>query len=101
MGKYKYTNKEERPIPKYKNGDIAWYIDGLFEDQAKCYYDFGDIDQAAWVKSLKKADISDDTILILTDKEYRDDIIEKVNESLADDECSYDIASTSVYSHGI
>lgn len=62
------------------------------EDQAKYYYDFGDIDQAAWVKSLKKADISDDTILILTDKEYRDDIIEKVNESLADDGCSYDIA---------
>lgn len=61
------------------------------EDQAKYYYDFGDIDQAAWVKSLKKADISDDTILILTDKEYRDDIIEKVNESLADDGCSYDI----------
>lgn len=28
MKKYKYTNKEERPIPKYKNGDIAWYIDG-------------------------------------------------------------------------
>lgn len=28
MGKYKYTNKEERPIPKYRNGDIAWYIDG-------------------------------------------------------------------------
>ena len=25
--KYKYTNKEEIPIPKYKNGDIAWYID--------------------------------------------------------------------------
>lgn len=43
------------------------------------------------MKSLKKADISDDTILILTDKEYRDDIIEKVNESLADDGCSYDI----------
>lgn len=61
------------------------------EDQAKYYYDFGDIDQAAWVKSVKKADISDDTILILTDKEYRDDIIEKVNESLADDGCSYDI----------
>lgn len=31
MKEYKYTNKEERPIPKYKNGDIAWYIDGLFE----------------------------------------------------------------------
>lgn len=29
MEKYKYTNKEERPIPKYKNGDIAWYIVGL------------------------------------------------------------------------
>lgn len=25
------------------------------EEQAKYYYDFGDIDQAAWVKSLKKA----------------------------------------------
>lgn len=22
MGKYKYTNKEERPIPKYRNGFI-------------------------------------------------------------------------------
>ena len=31
MEKYKYTNKEERPIPKYRNGDIAWYIDGWFE----------------------------------------------------------------------
>lgn len=32
MEKYKYTNKEERPIPKYKkNGDIAWYIDSWFE----------------------------------------------------------------------
>ena len=29
--KYKYTNKEERPIPKYKIGDIAWYIDSWFE----------------------------------------------------------------------
>ena len=31
MEEYKYTNKEERPIPKYKNGDIAWYIDSWFE----------------------------------------------------------------------
>ena len=34
MEKYKYTNKEERPIPKYRNGDIAWYIDGWFERNA-------------------------------------------------------------------
>lgn len=31
MIEYKYKNKEERPIPKYKSGDIAWYIDELFE----------------------------------------------------------------------
>lgn len=36
MGKYKYTNKEERPIPKYKNGDIAWYIDSWFEHPQRC-----------------------------------------------------------------
>lgn len=31
MKEYKYTNKEERPIPKYKNGDILLGIlmDGL------------------------------------------------------------------------
>ena len=34
--KYKYTNKEERPIPKYKNGDIAWYIDNWFEHTQRC-----------------------------------------------------------------
>ena len=34
--KYKYTNKEERPIPKYKNGDIAWYIDSWFEHPQRC-----------------------------------------------------------------
>lgn len=34
--KYKYTNKEERPIPKYKNSDIAWYIDELFEAPQRC-----------------------------------------------------------------
>lgn len=35
MKKYKYTNKEERPIPKYKNGDIAWYLmDGLMPHNA-------------------------------------------------------------------
>ena len=34
--KYKYTNKEERPIPKYRNGDIAWYIDELFEATQCC-----------------------------------------------------------------
>ena len=36
MGEYKYTNKEERPIPKYKNGDIAWYIDSWFEHPQRC-----------------------------------------------------------------
>lgn len=36
MKKYKYTNKEERPIPKYKNGDIAWYIDGWFDAPQRC-----------------------------------------------------------------
>ena len=36
MKKYKYTNKEERPIPKYKNGDIAWYIDSWFEHPQRC-----------------------------------------------------------------
>lgn len=36
MGKYKYTNKEKRPIPKYRNGDIAWYIDGWFEHPQRC-----------------------------------------------------------------
>ena len=34
--KYKYTNKEERPIQKYKNGDIAWYIDNWFEHTQRC-----------------------------------------------------------------
>lgn len=34
--KYKYTNKEERPIPKYKNGDISWYIDSWFEHPQRC-----------------------------------------------------------------
>ena len=34
--KYKYTNKEEIPIPKYKNGDIAWYIDSWFVHQQRC-----------------------------------------------------------------
>lgn len=29
MKEYKYTNKEEKPIPKYKNGVVTWYIDGL------------------------------------------------------------------------
>lgn len=36
MKEYKYTNKEERPIPKYRNGDIAWYIDELFEAPQRC-----------------------------------------------------------------
>lgn len=36
MKKYKYTNKEERPIPKYKNGDIAWYIDGWLDAPQRC-----------------------------------------------------------------
>lgn len=36
MGEYKYTNKEERPIPKYRNGDIAWYIDEWFEAPQRC-----------------------------------------------------------------
>lgn len=36
MGEYKYTNKEERPVPKYKNGDIAWYIDGWLERPQRC-----------------------------------------------------------------
>lgn len=36
MKEYKYTNKEERPIPKYKNGDIAWYIDSWFEHPQRC-----------------------------------------------------------------
>ena len=36
MEKYKYTNKEERPIPKYKIGDIAWYIDSWFEHPQRC-----------------------------------------------------------------
>lgn len=36
MEKYKYTNKEESPIPKYKNGDIAWYIDSWFEHPQRC-----------------------------------------------------------------
>ena len=36
MEKYKYTNKEERPIPKYRNGDIAWYIDEWFEAPQRC-----------------------------------------------------------------
>lgn len=36
MEKYKYTNKEERPIPKYKDGDIAWYIDEWFESPQRC-----------------------------------------------------------------
>ena len=36
MKKYKYTNKYERPIPKYKNGDIAWYIDSWFEHPKRC-----------------------------------------------------------------
>lgn len=36
MEKYKYTNKEERPIPKYRNGDIAWYIDSWFEHPQRC-----------------------------------------------------------------
>ena len=40
MKKYKYTNKEERPIPKYKNGDIRMVIllgilmDGLMPHNA-------------------------------------------------------------------
>lgn len=36
MGEYKYTNKEERSIPKYRNGDIAWYIDEWFEAPQRC-----------------------------------------------------------------
>ena len=36
MGEYKYTNKEKRPIPKYRNGDIAWYIDNWFEHPQRC-----------------------------------------------------------------
>ena len=36
MKEYKYTNKEERPIPKYRNGDIAWYIDNWFEHPQRC-----------------------------------------------------------------
>ena len=36
MKEYKYTNKEERPIPKYKIGDIAWYIDSWFVHQQRC-----------------------------------------------------------------
>lgn len=36
MKEYKYTNKEEKPIPKYKNGDVAWYIDRWFEHPQRC-----------------------------------------------------------------
>ena len=82
------SNKQDNSKKSTEATDATEVVN---EDEAKYYYDFGDIDQDAWVKSVKKADISDDTILILTDKEYRDDIIEKVNESLADDGCSYDI----------
>lgn len=36
MKEYKYTNKEEKPIPKYKNGDVVWYIDRWFEHPQRC-----------------------------------------------------------------
>ena len=57
MKKYKYTNKEERPIPKYKNGDIAWYIDSWFEHPQRCiikgccnvsWFDGNEINHSDW-----------------------------------------------------
>lgn len=57
MEKYKYTNKEERPIPKYKNGDIAWYIDNWLEHPQRCiikgccnvsWFDGNELNPSGW-----------------------------------------------------
>ena len=62
MGKYKYTNKEERPIPKYRNGNIAWYIDSWFEHPQRCiikgcssisWFEGNELNHSGWLINYK------------------------------------------------
>lgn len=59
--------------------------------KSKYYYDFGDVDKKTWVENFKKENISDKTVLVLTDKVYRDDVLEKINEKIYEDNGKYNI----------
>ena len=105
MREYKYTNKEERPVPKYKNEDIVWYIDGWLERPQRCiikgccnvsWFEGNEFNHSGWwidykykpdycertkqhtIREEKLFDTEEDALIALFEQ-FKDDVKRKLN----------------------